>query len=73
MSTMPPSFFIAYAQEDTWTSLAPMPTPRMDLGLAVVNNKIYAIGGQTGRGLSDIVLDTNEMYNPATNTWTGQH
>jgi len=70
MSTMPPSFFIAYAQEDTWTTLAPMPTPREGLGLAVVNNKIYTIGGQTGRGFSDTVLDTNEMYDPATNTWT---
>ena len=53
-------------EENTWTSLAPMPTPREGLGLAVVNNKIYAIGGKIG----DTVLDTNEMYNPSTNTWT---
>ena len=53
-------------QEDTWITLASMPTPRCGLGLAVVNNKIYAIGGKIG----DTATGANEMFNPATNRWT---
>jgi len=61
MSTMPPSFFIAYAQENTWTTLAPMPTPRTGLGVAVANGKIYAIS-----------KSATEEYDPETNTWTSK-
>ena len=49
------------AQEDTWTTLASMPTPRNGLGATSVNGKIYAIGGSS---------NLNEVYNPTTNTWT---
>ena len=35
----------AQASEDFWTTKAPMPTARTLLGVAVVNDKIYAIGG----------------------------
>jgi len=57
---------------DTWTSGAPMPTARY-LGTAVeVGGKIYVMGGRTvnpsdGTGGP---VDVNEMYDPATNTWT---
>ena len=54
--------------ENTWTSLAPMQVERGLLGVAVVNKKIYAIGGLPGSGSSPIA--TNEEYNPTTNTWT---
>jgi N-acetylneuraminic acid mutarotase len=50
--------------ENTWTTKAPMPTARTLLGVAVVNDKIYAIGGCTHR------LNVTEEYNPTTNTWT---
>ncbi|MBT0159509.1 hypothetical protein G4O51_05945 [Candidatus Bathyarchaeota archaeon A05DMB-2] len=53
---------------DYWTSLAPIPTARSGLGVAVVDGKIYAIGGRND-AISPY-LDTNEMYDPATNTWT---
>lgn len=54
------------AAEDSWIPLEPMPTIRRNLGVAVVNGKIYAIGGkQDNWGLS-----TNEEYDPATKTWT---
>jgi len=54
----------AEAAEDSWTTKAQMPTPRSGLGVAVVNGKIYAIGGSNGSH-----LNTNEEYDPATNTW----
>jgi len=54
------------AADDSWIPLEPIPTIRRNLGVAVVNGKIYAIGGrQDNWGLS-----TNEEYDPATNTWT---
>jgi len=54
------------AAEDIWASMEPIPTIRRDLGVAVVNGKIYAIGGRNDGGY----LSTNEEYDPATNTWT---
>lgn len=54
----------ATAVEDFWTTKEPMPTARSGLGVAVVNGKIYAIGGWNGGCLS-----VNEEYNPVTNTW----
>ena len=52
---------------DSWMSKAPMPTPRFDLGVAVVYGKIYAIGGSNeGSGF----LGTNEMYDPQADKWT---
>lgn len=53
------------AAENSWTILEPMPTARSGLGVAVVDGKIYAIGGWNGGFLS-----TNEMYDPETDTWT---
>jgi N-acetylneuraminic acid mutarotase len=54
----------ADAVEDSWETMASMPTARMGPGLAVVNGKIYAIGGYNGSH-----VNINEMYNPAANTW----
>jgi len=56
------------AAEDSWTTLTEMPTARSGLGVAVVDGKIYAIGGSDGNSH----LDTNEMYDPATNTWVSK-
>lgn len=60
------------ASSSPWNSKAPVPTPRYDLGIAVVDGKIYAIGGRTGMAYAGevIPLGTNEMYDPVTNTWT---
>jgi hypothetical protein len=51
--------------EDSWETMADMPTAREGSGVAVVDGKIYAIGGWNGGFLS-----TNEMYDPETDTWT---
>ena len=52
--------------EDSWTTKEPIPTARTGIGVAVVNGKIYAIGGANQEGFSA----TTEEYDPATNTWT---
>jgi energy-converting hydrogenase Eha subunit A len=54
----------AKAVENSWTTKTSMPTNRSSLGVAVVNGKIYAIGGYSSSHLA-----TNEEYDPATNTW----
>jgi N-acetylneuraminic acid mutarotase len=66
---------------DTWKALAPLPTRRGAGGAAVVNGKIYVMGGaSTIPGATDpairfdgqprdSVLGTNEEYDPAANTW----
>jgi len=63
----------ATASGDFWTSKAPMHTARNGLGVAVVDGKIYAIGGSTESGenaLPSGFVGTNEEYDPATDTWT---
>jgi hypothetical protein len=54
--------------EDTWVSKAPMQQARYNLGVAVVNGKIYAIGGNAEKG----AVGTNEEYDPVTDTWSSK-
>jgi N-acetylneuraminic acid mutarotase len=53
---------------DSWTEKAPMSVGRGDLGVAVVDGKIYAIGGT----LTDehAPVNVNEEYDPANDSWT---
>ena len=39
---------VVNAAEDSWATLEPMPTARGSVGVAVVDDKIYAIGGIYG-------------------------
>jgi N-acetylneuraminic acid mutarotase len=55
----------AFAAED-WTTKAEMQVARNSLGVVVVNDKIYAIGGFGSNGPCAF----NEEYDPATDTWT---
>jgi len=58
-------------ETDTWTRKADMPTPRGSLCTAVVNGKIYAIGGVTGMaGGGGSLVSVVEEYDPVTDTWT---
>ena len=64
---------------DTWKALAPLPTKRGSTTAAVVNGKVYVIGGATTnegskeQGIHPArphrVVGTNEVYDPATNIW----
>jgi N-acetylneuraminic acid mutarotase len=59
------------AIENSWTTKASMQTARAQLGVAAVNGKIYAIGGGNNSVTGGPnVLNVNEEYDAATNTWT---
>ena len=47
---------------DTWEILSPMSVARSGVASAILNGKLYAIGGS---GLSSV-----EIYDPSTNTWS---
>jgi hypothetical protein len=51
---------------DTWTRLAPLPTPRNHLGAATIAGKIHVVGGRVP---GDMELSTHEIYDPATGAW----
>jgi N-acetylneuraminic acid mutarotase len=51
--------------EQAWMQRGVMPTPRESAGAAVVDGKIYVVGGWGG-----IAKNTLEKYNPATDGWT---
>ena len=65
--------------QDSWRALAPLPTKRGSPNAVVSGGKIYVIGGagiHPGSKAVDIhparphrSLSTNEVYDPATNTW----
>jgi N-acetylneuraminic acid mutarotase len=58
---------------DTWdTTKAPMPTKRAHVSASEVNGKIYVIGGSKQGGSTWAALDTVEVYDPATDTWTAK-
>ncbi|MBA2627724.1 MAG: hypothetical protein H0U85_06905, partial [Gemmatimonadales bacterium] len=50
---------------NTWSARAPMPLPRSGMTVAVMNEKLYAIGGYNPNALSRV-----DVYDPATNSWT---
>jgi N-acetylneuraminic acid mutarotase len=64
---------------DSWKALAPLPAKRASAGAALVNGKIYVIGGATALpGAKDsalhparphLVVGTVDEYDLATNTW----
>ncbi|MFC1719037.1 Kelch repeat-containing protein [Candidatus Poribacteria bacterium] len=53
---------------DKWIRKANMPRPREHCAVAVVNGKIYAIGGLVAPQGARVV-STVEVYDPATDTW----
>ncbi|MFC1633210.1 kelch repeat-containing protein [Planctomycetota bacterium] len=62
-----PTVFAYDPQTDTWTRKADMPAGRARLATAVVDGKIYAIGGSPH---ADAEVSTVEMYDPATDVWS---
>ncbi|XP_066546115.1 kelch-like protein diablo isoform X2 [Amia ocellicauda] len=50
---------------DSWLEMAPMNVARSELGLAMLDGFVFAVGGWEGHSR----LDSVECYNPHTNTW----
>jgi len=63
-----PAFFagLVLASEDSWVPKARMLSTRTSFGVAVVDGKIYAIGGHPFGG---VTTDVNEEYDPTTDKW----
>ena len=57
---------------DTWTRKADMPTARAAFGFAVVNDRIYIIGGTLPPAWTQPAIATVEEYDPATDTWSSK-
>ncbi len=53
-----------------WTPIANMPNPRNHMADAVLNGKVYAIGGQHNRDETNGNQSEVDAYDPTTNTWT---
>jgi serine/threonine-protein kinase PknK len=50
----------------SWTSGAPLPTPRQLMGVAADEKAVYTVGGTSGTN----ALKTVESYDPVANKWT---
>jgi N-acetylneuraminic acid mutarotase len=61
-SSLTAFFYKFNPKENQWIKLIDIPEPAMNLALATVNGKIYAIGG-------DLFKNTNREYNPQSNSW----
>ena len=59
---------------DSYKALAPMPVKRCSAQAETVDGKIYVMGGlePLENGMGTRVTGRNEMYDPATNTWTAR-
>jgi len=62
-----PNIATVRATEDSWTTMEPMPTLRENFEIAILNGKIYAIGGSNSS--QQVYFGTNEEYDPASNRW----
>jgi len=54
------------SKTDTWTIVAPINSPRDAVGVCVLGDKLYAVGGYDGSMYRHDV----EAYDPQTNEWT---
>uniref|UniRef100_A0A8C7J174 BTB domain-containing protein n=1 Tax=Oncorhynchus kisutch TaxID=8019 RepID=A0A8C7J174_ONCKI len=53
-------------QTDAWTAVAPMSVSRDAVGVCLLGDRLYAVGGYDGT----VYLNTVEAYDPQTNEWT---
>ncbi|KAK1792539.1 hypothetical protein P4O66_012479, partial [Electrophorus voltai] len=51
---------------DTWTAVAPMSVSRDAVGVCLLGDRLYAVGGYDGQ----VYLNIVEAYDPQTNEWT---
>ncbi|XP_019732042.1 kelch-like protein 5 [Hippocampus comes] len=53
-------------QTDVWTAVAPMSISRDAVGVCLLGDRLYAVGGYDGQ----MYLNTVEAYDPPTNKWS---
>lgn len=51
---------------DTWTNVAPLSVPRDAVGVCLLGDRLYAVGGYDGQSY----LNTVESYDAQNNEWT---
>ena len=68
-STRSPYSFEYDPAKNSWRTLPWMKAARGSVGVVALGGKIHAIGG---RGIDRITVGTHEIYDPATNQWTGR-
>uniref|UniRef100_A0A8D0ACV1 Kelch-like family member 5 n=1 Tax=Sander lucioperca TaxID=283035 RepID=A0A8D0ACV1_SANLU len=56
-------------QTDVWTAVAPMSISRDAVGVCLLGDRLYAVGGYNGQ----VYLNAVEAYDPQTNEWTQVH
>lgn len=59
-------FFRYDPKTDMWTAVAPMSLSRDAVGVCLLGDRLYAVGGYDGQ----VYLNTVEAYDPQTNEWT---
>ena len=52
-----------------WVQMASIPTAHNHMGCAVLDGKIYAIGGQIGQDAAELPQCVVEVYDPTNDTW----
>ncbi|XP_023071745.1 kelch-like protein 7 isoform X4 [Piliocolobus tephrosceles] len=57
---------------ESWHTKPSMLTQRCSHGMVEANGLIYVCGGSLGNNVSGRVLNSCEVYDPATETWSGQ-
>jgi N-acetylneuraminic acid mutarotase len=55
---------------DSWSEMTPIPTPVEGYASAVLDNKLYIIGGGTGTSTPNNATDLVQIFDPETNQWT---
>jgi N-acetylneuraminic acid mutarotase len=55
--------------EEGWRTLAPLPSPRSHMGFTVLDDKIYAIGGQRGFRARAVTQRSVHRYDPRLDAW----
>jgi hypothetical protein len=55
---------------NSWSSKAPLPTPRSGVAVGVVDGILYALGGSSSQ--TKPTLDTMDAYDPVRNAWTAR-
>lgn len=53
-----------------WTTRSPMPTARANAAAAVINGKIYVLGGELRTESATTVLASVDVYDPVADNWT---